>query len=156
MRDRSKLEARPEPLASSRPDLAPSDRAPLKGELPPIRGNPFVLPDDVRALALMLPEVSEAAHMGHPDFRVGGKIFATLWPDEERAVVKLSPEMQAVMVEAEPEMFEPVPGSWGRLGSTRINLPNVDERTLRSALLAAWRTVAPAQLVAQYDGLELD
>jgi hypothetical protein len=115
-----------------------------------------VLLDDVRALALMLPEVSEGAHMGHPDFRVGGKIFATLWPDEERAVVKLSPEMQAVMVEAEPEMFEPVPGSWGRRGSTRINLPNVDERTLRSALLAAWRTVAPAQLVAQYDGLELD
>jgi hypothetical protein len=63
-----------------------------------------VLLDDVRALALMLPEVSEAAHMGHPDFRVGGKIFATLWPDEERAVVKLSPEMQAVMVEAKPEI----------------------------------------------------
>jgi len=49
----------------------------------------------------MLPEVSGGAHMGHPDFRVGGKIFATLWPDEERAVVKLSPEVQAVMVEAE-------------------------------------------------------
>ena len=53
-------------------------------------------------------------------------------------------------------MFDPVPGSWGRRGSTRINLPNVDERTLRSALLAAWRTVAPAQLVAHYDGSELD
>ena len=116
----------------------------------------MMLPDEVRALARMLPEVSEGAHMGHPDFRVGGKIFATLWPDEERAVMKLPPEMQAVMVEAKPEMFEPVPGSWGRRGSTRINLPNVDERTLRSALLAAWRTVAPAQLVAQYDGLELD
>jgi hypothetical protein len=116
----------------------------------------MMLPDDVRALALMLPEVVEGAHMGHPDFRVGGKIFATLWPDEERAVVKLAPEMQAVMLEAEPDVFEPVPGSWGRRGATRISLPYVDELTLRSALLAAWRTVAPRQLVAQYDGLELD
>lgn len=115
-----------------------------------------MLPDDVRALALMLPEVSEGAHMGHPDFRVGGKIFVTVWPDEERAVVKLSPEMQAVMVEAEPDVFEPVPGSWGRRGSTRISLPDVDEPTLRSALLAAWRTVAPPRLVARYDGLEIE
>jgi hypothetical protein len=115
-----------------------------------------MLPDDVRALALMLPDVSEGAHMGHPDFRVAGKIFATVWPDEERAVVKLSPEMQAVMVEAEPDVFEPVPGSWGRRGSTRISLPDVDEQTLRSALLAAWRTVAPARLVARYEGLEIE
>jgi hypothetical protein len=93
--------------------------------------------------------------MGHPDFRVGGKIFLTLWPDDEWAVVKLSPEMQAVMVQAEPDVFEPVPGSWGRRGSTRISLPDVDEQTLRSALLAAWRTVAPRRLVARYDGLEI-
>ena len=116
----------------------------------------MMLPEDVRALALMLPQVSEGAHMGHPDFRVGGKIFATLWPDEDRAVVKLSPEMQAVMVEAEPEVFEPVPGSWGRRGSTRISLPDVDEPTLRSALVAAWRTVAPPRLVSQYDGLAIE
>ena len=114
-----------------------------------------MLPDDVRALALMLPKVSEAAHMGHPDFRVGGKIFATLWPDEERAVVKLSPEMQAVMVEAEPEMFEPVPAPGDGAappGSTCRTLTS--ERS--AVLLTAWRTVAPAQLVVQYDGLELD
>ena len=69
------------------------------------------LPADVRALALLLPEAVEGAHQGHPDFRVGGKIFATLWTDEERVVVKLTREMQAVVVEAEPDMFEPAPGA---------------------------------------------
>ena len=73
-----------------------------------------MLPDDVRAIALLLPEVVEGAHMGHPDFRVGGKIFATLWVDEDRVVVKLTPEVQAVLTEAEPRVFEAISGSWGR------------------------------------------
>ena len=114
-----------------------------------------MLPEDVRALALMLPGVTEGAHMGHPDFRVEGKIFVTLWTVEDRAVVKLTPEMQAIMVEAEPDVFEPIPGSWGRRGSTNVSLPDADEETLRSALLAAWRTVAPRGLVARYDPLEI-
>jgi hypothetical protein len=110
-----------------------------------------MLPDDVRALALLLPEVTEGAHMGHPDFRVGGKIFATLWIDEDRVVVKLTPEVQAVLTEAEPGVFEAISGSWGRRGWTNVDLVEADEETLRSTLLAAWRTVAPSGLVAEYD-----
>ncbi len=109
-----------------------------------------MLPNDVRALALLLPEVIEGAHMGHPDFRVGGKIFATLWIDQDRVVVKLTPEVQAVLIEAEPSVFEPISGSWGRRGWTNVDLAEAYEETLRSALLAAWRTVAPPGLIAEY------
>jgi hypothetical protein len=109
-----------------------------------------MLPDDVRALALLLPEVIEGAHMGHPDFRVGGKIFATLWIDEDRVVVKLTPEVQAVLTDAEPSVFEPISGSCGMRGWTNVDLVEADEETLRSALLAAWRTVAPPGLIAEY------
>jgi hypothetical protein len=101
-----------------------------------------MLPDEVRALALMLPEASEGAHMGHPDFRVGGKIFATLWPDEGRAVVKLSPEMQAVMVEAEPDVFEPVPGSWGRRGRPGSACPTLMSRRFEAR---SWRPGGPSR-----------
>ena len=116
----------------------------------PQKSPPMILPDAVRALALLLPEVIEGAHMGHPDFRVGGKIFATLWIDEDRVVVKLTPEVQAVLTEAEPSVFEPISGSWGRRGWTNVDLVEADEETLRSALMAAWRTVAPPGLVAEY------
>jgi hypothetical protein len=116
----------------------------------PQKSPPIMLPDDVRALALLLPEVIEGAHMGHPDFRVGGKIFATLWIDEDRVVVKLTPEVQAALTEAEPNVFEPIAGSWGRRGWTNVDLVEADEETLRSALMAAWRTVAPPGLVAEY------
>jgi hypothetical protein len=108
-------------------------------------------PEDVRALALMLPEVVEGAHMGNADFRVGRRIFATLWTEEERVVVRLAPEDQAVMAEAEPDVFEPISGSWGTRGWTNVDLNAADEETLRSALLAAWRNTAPPELVAQYD-----
>lgn len=116
----------------------------------PQKSPPMILPDAVRALALLLPEVIEGAHMGHPDFRVGGKIFATLWIDEDRIVVKLTPEVQAALTEAEPNVFEPIAGSWGRRGWTNVDLVEADEETLRSALMAAWRTVAPPGLVAEY------
>ena len=101
-----------------------------------------MLPEDVRALALMLPGVEEGAHMGHPDFRVGGRIFATLWVDEERVVLKLPAEHQTLVVEAEPDLFEPVPGAWGRRGWTSLSLDGADEETLRSTLLMAWRCLA--------------
>jgi hypothetical protein len=112
-------------------------------------------PEDVRALALMLPEVIEGAHMGNADFRVGRRIFATLWTEEERVVVKLAPDEQAVMVEAEPDVFEPLAGSWGARGWTNVDLFAAEEETLRSALLAAWRTVAPPGLVERYAPLML-
>ncbi|GEP12359.1 MmcQ/YjbR family DNA-binding protein [Methylobacterium gnaphalii] len=111
------------------------------------------LAEDVRALALMLPDTMEGAHQGHPDFRVGGRIFATLWIDEDRVVVRLAPEMQAVMVEAEPDAFAPVPGAWGSRGWTSLDLDAAEEEILRSALLAAWKTTAPSGLVAHYEAL---
>lgn len=114
------------------------------------------LPEDVRALASMLPETVEGAHQGHPDFRIGGRIYATLWTDEERVVIKLTPEAQAALCEAEPDAVEPVPGPWGTRGWTSLDLCMAEEETLRGALLAAWRTVAPPRLVARYDGLALD
>ena len=73
-----------------------------------------------RRLALSLPEASEAAHMGHPDFRVRNKIFATLGsPDGGWGTVKLTPEQQGVLVEAEPAAFKPAAGAWGRRGDPR-------------------------------------
>ncbi|GJD57721.1 MmcQ/YjbR family DNA-binding protein [Methylobacterium dankookense] len=114
------------------------------------------LPEDVRALALLLPETVAGAHQGHPDFRVGGRIYATLWPDEDRVVVRLTPVGQAALCEAEPDAAEPVPGNWGARGWTRLDLWAVEEAALRAALLAAWRNAAPPGLRARYAGLAVD
>ncbi len=103
--------------------------------------------DDFRRLALGLPEAIEAAHMGHPDFRVGDRIFATLSASGDRGMVKLTPDQQEVICAAEPELFVPAPGGWGRKGSTHILLGAADEAAARSALAMAWRNVAPARLV---------
>ena len=102
--------------------------------------------DDFRRLALALPEATEAAHMTHPDFRVRNKIFATLWPAEGRGVVMLTPEQQKVVVELKPAVFTPVPGGWGRRGSTNVSLRAADEMSLTSVLLMAWRNKAPARM----------
>jgi hypothetical protein len=68
-----------------------------------------------RLIALGLPGVVEASHQGHADFRAGKRIFATLgYPDQHWGMVKLTPEQQSVLVEAEPEIFRPVPGGWGK------------------------------------------
>src|SRR3954454_9790276 len=101
--------------------------------------------EDVRRLALALPEAVEASHMGHADFRVSGKIFATL-PRAGLAMVKLMPEQQTVVIEAEPVIFAAVPGGWGRRGATYVTLASADETTLKSALAMAWRNVAPKRL----------
>ena len=108
-------------------------------------------PDEFRDLALRLPEVVERQHQGHPDFRLRGKVFATLgWPDAAWAVVKLPPEEQEMRVAAEPGVFEPVPGAWGRRGSTKVRLAAADESAVRGALRAAWRNVAPKRLAAEH------
>src|SRR6202171_1144765 len=76
-----------------------------------------------RHVALGLPEDVEGAHQGHADFRVGKRIFAPLgYPDDDWGMVKLTPEQQSVLVEAEPEIFRPVPGGWGKGGSTNVRL----------------------------------
>src|SRR5262245_44256821 len=102
---------------------------------------------DFRSLALSLPEASESAHMGHPDFRVRGKIFATLGaPDEGWGMVKLTPAQQALFVRAEPGAFKPANGAWGRRGCTYVRLAAADEGSVRQAVIAAWRNTAPQRL----------
>ena len=105
-------------------------------------------------LALSLPEAEEGAHMGHPDFRVRGKIFATLWPKENRGMVKLKPEQQARFVQEAPAIFVPVKGGWGRRGATTVCLEVAREKVVRSAMIAAWRNVAPKKLAKEFTGLE--
>jgi hypothetical protein len=110
-----------------------------------------VTPDDFRRAALALPEATEGGHQGHPDFRVRARIFATLgYPDDAVGMVKLTPEQQAVLCSAEPVMFAPVKGGWGRRGATHVRLAAVEEAALRSALTMAWRNAAPKSLAAQF------
>jgi len=105
-------------------------------------------PDDFRKLALSFPEAIESAHMRHPDFRVAGKIFATIgYPDENSAVVKLRPDEQKECVRINPEVFSPVKGAWGRQGSTNIYLPAASIDIVREALTVAWRNTAPKRLL---------
>ena len=104
-------------------------------------------PDGFRRLALRMPEACEVGHMGHPDFRVGGKIFATLGaPDKSWGMVKLTPDQQEAFVAAEPSVFVPVKGAWGRRGATNVLLRAARAQSVRVALMTAWRNVAPRRL----------
>jgi hypothetical protein len=104
-------------------------------------------PNEFRELALGFPEAIESAHMHHPDFRVGGKIFATLgYPDGYSAMVKLSTEDQSHFVRSNPGVFAPVKGGWGRQGATNIDLAAATTDIVREALSAAWRKTAPKRL----------
>jgi hypothetical protein len=94
-------------------------------------------------MALALPEVEEREHMSHPDFRVGGRIFATLgYPDATRAMVKLFPDQQAAFVADDPKAFTPVKGAWGRKGCTSVLLKAAGKTRVREALHAAWRNAS--------------
>ena len=103
-------------------------------------------PTQFRRLALDLPEAVEAAHMGHPDFRVDGKIFATLCPDETWGMVKLTPQQQAAFVGEHPKAFEPLNGAWGRHGCTEVILKASTKAIVAPALLAAWHNAASRRL----------
>jgi hypothetical protein len=93
-----------------------------------------------RAMALSLPGAVESAHMGHPDFRVGGRIFATLSGQARGCgVLKLTVEQQVEFVVELPEVFRPVEGGWGRMGMTYVMLERADEATMRGALVVAHR-----------------
>jgi hypothetical protein len=110
-----------------------------------------VTPNQFRRIALSLPEATEGAHMGHADFRVGGKIFATLGhPDASHGMVQLKPDQQALLLETSPDVFRPVPGGWGRQGSTHVRLAAADSVALRNALMLAWTNRAPKKLKAEY------
>src|SRR5262245_47672273 len=100
-------------------------------------------PNRFRRLALDLQGASEQEHMGHPDFRVAGKIFATLgYPDENWGMVKLSPEQQRSFVAMAPDVFRPCKGIWGERGATNVQLEAAKMDIVRTALEAAWRNVA--------------
>jgi hypothetical protein len=100
--------------------------------------------DGFRKLALQLPEATEGTHHGVADFRVGGKIFATLaYEKQGSGVLLLTPEEQAGMLADAPEIFSPVPNAWGRQGATLVKLSAVKPDILEAALRVAWRRRAP-------------
>jgi len=114
-------------------------------------------PSDFRTLALDLPYAQESSHMGHPDFRVRGKIFATLWPadrtrpDDLSGMVKLTPAQQRRFIKDYPRAFSPIPGGWGKNGATQVLLGRggATKPAARQALLEAWRCVAPKKLIEE-------
>lgn len=108
-------------------------------------------PKQFRKLALSFPEAIEASHMGCPDFRVGGKIFATLAGGDVWGMVKLPPEEQKRLVALEPDVFSPATGAWGRSGCTIVQLAQADPETIQEAMACAWRKTAPKKLVQRVD-----
>lgn len=99
-------------------------------------------PDQFRQLALAIPQAVESAHMNHPDFRLDGKIFASLGkPDEDWGMVKLTPEEQRTFIKTSPKAFQPCSGAWGERGYTNVHLPSIKTDVLRSALNAAAKNV---------------
>lgn len=94
---------------------------------------------DFRRIVLAMRDAIAGAHMGHPDFRVNGRIFASLNADETRGMVVLTPEQQERFVREHPAAFEPESGAWGRSGCTRVHLQAVDEETLGEAATLAWQ-----------------
>jgi hypothetical protein len=105
-------------------------------------------PEDFRRIALAFHGTEEGAHMGHADFRVGGKIFATLGsPSDEWGMASLMPEQQQDFMLLAPDAFKPASGAWGRGGSTLVRLDAVSSELLDSARAAAWAKRAPKGLV---------
>ena len=98
--------------------------------------------DDFRRIALGMKGALESSHMDHPDFRVNGRIFATLHADMQWGMVKLTPEEQKRFVRDAPGVFKPENGAWGLQGCTAVRLDGVDEEMLGEALTLAWRATA--------------
>ena len=95
---------------------------------------------DFRRIALSMPGAEESSHMGAPDFRVGGRIFATLASQKEGyGNLMITPEQQAAFIEELPEVFLPIKGGWGRMGMTHIRLAVANEDVLTGALRTAWK-----------------
>jgi hypothetical protein len=104
---------------------------------------------DFRRIALSLEGAEEGSHMGSPDFRVGGRIFATLASQKQGyGNLMLTPEQQAEFVADQPDVFVPIAGGWGKMGATHIRLARADEDVLAGALRTAWslRTAENAKM----------
>lgn len=103
-------------------------------------------PNEFRKLALSLSETAEGAHMAHPDFRVDGKVFASLGaPSEDWGMIKLPPEQQAAFVKLDEETFVPANGAWGRAGCTLIRLAAAKKSIVREALALAHEAAVAAK-----------
>jgi hypothetical protein len=102
--------------------------------------------DDVRRLATALPGAEERAHHGHPDFRVGGRIFATLWPGDDRGVVMLPYAEVLDLAARSPEVFS-VASARQPIGALSVRLSAIDETAYAELLEAAWALRAPQQLI---------
>src|SRR5258707_9450361 len=104
--------------------------------------------DEFRSLAMALPGVIQAAHQGHADFRVRGKIFATLgYPDDQWGMVRLPPEEQAKRVRHAPAVFLPAKRAWGEQGITVVNLQPATAENARPAMLSAGELLVPVGLL---------
>ena len=108
-------------------------------------------PADFRKIALSMPEAVESAHMGHPDFRVRNKIFATLFTrdDVEWGMLKLTPVQQKQFIKTDPDVFEPIQGGWGRGGATQVCIKAAKKESLRRAMFTAWLNTAPKSLIEE-------
>jgi hypothetical protein len=106
--------------------------------------------DTARRIALSVPESEERQHHGHPDFRVKNKIFATLWPKEARAVVKLSLAEQRNLLKSSPGIFST--NAWSRHGWTNVHLLRITEERFRELVESSWREVAPKRLISSKSG----
>ena len=104
---------------------------------------------DFRRMALGMKGAVEAAHMGHPDFRVGNRIFATLHHGRAFGMVKLTPDQQAQFLREHPDAFTPESGAWGLAGCTKVRLAAVEEETLGEALTLAWQNTATTRASAR-------
>lgn len=97
-------------------------------------------PSDFRRIALSLEGAEEGSHMGAADFRVRGRIFATLASERDGyGNLMLTPALQAAFLADRPDLFLPIHGGWGRMGMTHIRLAEADEDSMRGALQAAWK-----------------
>jgi hypothetical protein len=97
--------------------------------------------DDFREIVLDMNDAAEGAHMGHPDFRANGRIFASLNAKEDQGTVKLTPEEQQELMRAYPKVFMPAAGAWGRQGWTVVQLSAATKTAVRTAVLLAWQNV---------------
>lgn len=108
--------------------------------------------EDFRKMALSFPQTVEGSHMGHPDFRVRGKIFASIPdPSKPRGVVAFTPEQQQDFMGDAPDVFEPLKGGWGLRGATYVNLKPAQKALLQTALTAAWPNRAPKPLAKKFE-----
>jgi YjbR protein len=98
-----------------------------------------MIPDEFRRIAVSMKGAVEGAHMGHPDFRANGRIFATLHTGDQFGMVKLMPEEQEEFLRTSPKMFVPSSGAWGRQGCTNVRLEAADKATVRAAMNLAWQ-----------------